>query len=220
MSSFQHAFVSVVVNNIAWLNITLQIIALSHCCLGLVHNVGPPLSKKLLSTEAMFLCWIKGDCMLQGVWMSVFGESPWVCVAECNKSICSVRFFLFSATVCLMLIQTAGEQFINPTYGESNQICLDFNIFPTDFFLLYCPHWLFLPLYVVTQLDIICICLQKWWKPLPIVEHELKFPYSSYEDKDKFCGKVQRVMSFNKKIVQHCWLTAAAHLQDLNPIKR
>lgn len=56
MSSFHHAFVCIGVYfpGIAWLIITLQIIALSHCCLGLVHNVGPLFPKSFSAQRSCF----------------------------------------------------------------------------------------------------------------------------------------------------------------------
>lgn len=143
MWSFHHAFVSVVVNSIAWPIITLQIIALSHCYLGLVHNVAPPpplfpesfsAQRRLYATRCFeCLCLERVlECMLLN---AIKRFVPWA--------------FSLSVTVCLMRVQTRWWKLhnlflililhlhlkvINVTrIRESNQGSLNFNIFPTGF---------------------------------------------------------------------------------------
>lgn len=104
MSCFNHALVCVVVNNIAWLIITLQIIALSHCCPGLVHDVAPyPPTLFPISFSAQFMSWNKGDCMLQGVFEHLCLER----VLECMLLSAIIKHFaLWGFSGCLMLIQS------------------------------------------------------------------------------------------------------------------
>lgn len=95
-----HAFVSVVVNSIAWLIITLQVIALSHLYLGLVQKVGPPLFPKSFSAQM----W----CFCTGTKATVYHKVFFEClclegVLECMllsaiKMFCSVRFSLVHLT--------------------------------------------------------------------------------------------------------------------------
>lgn len=108
MSGFHHAFVSVAVDGIAWLIITLWTIALSHCCHDLVHNAASsphtalPLSlpqtlfSKSFSAQTSCLCWNKGDCMLQSVFECLCLETVLECMSvECNKTLTSVIFCRF-----------------------------------------------------------------------------------------------------------------------------
>lgn len=106
MSGFYHTFLSVVVNSIAWLIITLQVIALSHLSLPCTEGRFP-FSPNSFSAQM----W----CFCAGTKATVYHNVFFLClerVLECMlltaiKMFCSVTFLL-QLTVCLVRVQTLG----------------------------------------------------------------------------------------------------------------